>query len=120
MPFADPVMDAGQPCLEICEDEMDDGQKLVGHFGITTFGDGVGIVTALAQVGVTAPVVRDDQRPRSDRAIDKSAWIWRFSQRRPTAARAMHTAHRFSRLARLQACDGAPRPRKRPELCSAS
>jgi len=40
MPFADPVMDAGQPCLEICEDEMDDGQKLVGHFGITTFGNG--------------------------------------------------------------------------------
>src|SRR5271165_7087020 len=73
MPFADPVMDAGQPCLEICEDEMDDGQKLVGHFGITTFGNGVVIVTALAQVGVTAPVVRDDQRPRSDRAIDKSA-----------------------------------------------
>src|SRR5208337_4127131 len=31
MPFADPVMDADQPCLEICEDEMDDGQKLVGH-----------------------------------------------------------------------------------------
>src|SRR5271166_4668975 len=27
MPFADPVLDAGQPCLEICEDEMDDGQK---------------------------------------------------------------------------------------------
>src|SRR5271154_6465300 len=73
MPFADAVMDAGQPCLEICEDEMDDGQKLVGHFGITTFGNGVVIVTALAQVGVTAPVVRDDQRPRSDRAIDKSA-----------------------------------------------
>src|SRR5271165_4101048 len=65
MPFADPVMDAGQPCLEICEDEMDDGQKLVGHFGITTFGNGVVIVTA--------PVVRDDQRPRSERAIDKSA-----------------------------------------------
>ena len=55
MPFADPVMDACQPCLEICEDEMDDGQKLVGHFGITTFGNGVVIVTALAQVGVTAP-----------------------------------------------------------------
>src|SRR5271165_5813266 len=54
MPFADPVMDAGQPCLEICEDEMDDGQNLVGHFGITTFGNGVMIVTALAQVGVTA------------------------------------------------------------------
>ena len=73
MPFADPVIDAGQPCLEICEDEMDNGQKLVGHFGITAFGNGVVNVTALAQVGVTAPVVRDDQRPRSDRAIDKSA-----------------------------------------------
>src|SRR5271166_4048221 len=73
MPFADPVMDADQPCLEICEDEMDDGQKLVGHFGITTFGNGVVIVTALAQVGVTAPVVRYDQRPRSNGAIDKSA-----------------------------------------------
>src|SRR5271166_5018575 len=56
MPFADPVMDADQPCLEICEDEMDDGQKLVGHFGITTFGN---------------------------------------------------------------ACDGAPRRRRRPELCGA-
>ena len=66
-------MDAGQPCLEICEDEMDDGQKLLGHFGITAFGNGVVIVTALAQAGVTAPIVRDDQRPRNDGAIDKSA-----------------------------------------------
>src|SRR5208337_3617765 len=73
MPFADPVVDAGQPCLEVREDEMDDGQKLVGHFGIAAFGNGVVIVTALAQVGVTAPVVRDDQRPRNNRAIDKSA-----------------------------------------------
>ena len=73
MPFAHPVMDAGQPCLEICEDEMDDEQKLVGHFGITHIGNGVVIVTALAQVGVTTPVVRDDQRPRSNHAIDKSA-----------------------------------------------
>src|SRR5208282_6710360 len=66
MPFADPVVDAGQPCLEVREDEMDDGQKLVGHFGIAAFGNGVVIVTALAQVGVTAPVVRDDQRPRNN------------------------------------------------------
>src|SRR3974377_2213753 len=59
--------------LRFAKTRLDDGQKLVGHFGITTFGNGVVIVTALAQVGVTAPVVRDDQRPRSDRAIDKSA-----------------------------------------------
>src|SRR3974377_1415761 len=59
--------------LRFAKTRLDDGQKLVGHFGIPPFGKGVVIVTALAQVGVTAPVVRDDQRPRSDRAIDKSA-----------------------------------------------
>jgi len=33
MLWADPVMDTDQPRLEIGEDEMDDGQKLLGHFG---------------------------------------------------------------------------------------
>jgi hypothetical protein len=69
---ADPVMDTYQPRLEISEDEMDDGQELFGHFGIATFGNGVVIVAAFSQAGVTAPIVRDDQRPRSDGAIDKS------------------------------------------------
>src|SRR5665811_2293436 len=69
---ADPVMDTDQPRLEIGEDEMDDGQELLGHFGIPTFGNGVVIVAALPQAGVTAPIVGDDQRPRSDGAIDKS------------------------------------------------
>ena len=61
---ADPVMDTYQPRLEISEDEMDDGQELFGHFGIATFGNGVVIVAAFSQAGVTAPIVRDDQRPR--------------------------------------------------------
>src|SRR5208282_4559316 len=69
---ADPVMDTGQPCLEISEDEMDDGQELLGHFGIPAFRNGVVIVAELPQAGVTTPIVRDDQRPRSDGAIDKS------------------------------------------------
>src|SRR5664280_1489044 len=69
---ADPVMNTDQPRLEISEDEMDDGQELLGHFGIPTFGNGVVIVAALPQAGVTAPIVGDDQRPRSDGAIDKS------------------------------------------------
>src|ERR1700693_3355058 len=69
---ADPVMDTDQPRLEIGEDEMDDGQELLGHFGIPVFGDGMVVVAALAQAGVTAPIVCDDQRPRSDGAIDKS------------------------------------------------
>src|ERR1700688_3215098 len=64
-------MDTDQPRLEISEDEMDDGQKLLGYFGIATFGNGVMIVAAFRQAGVTAPIVRDDQRPRSDGAIDE-------------------------------------------------
>ena len=70
---ADPVMDTGQPRLEIGEDEMDDGQELLCHFGIPTFGNGVVIVAALSQARVAAPIVRDDQRPRSDGATHKSA-----------------------------------------------
>src|SRR6202050_1203515 len=64
-------MDTDQPRLEISEDEMDDGQELLGYFGIATFGNGVVIVAAFPQAGITAPIVRDDQRPRSDGAIDK-------------------------------------------------
>ena len=70
---ADRVMDTDQPRLEIGEDEMDDGQELLCHFGIPTFGDGVVIVAALSQARVAAPIVRDDQRPRSDGASHKSA-----------------------------------------------
>src|ERR1700694_4953567 len=69
---ADPVMDTDQPRLEISENEMDNGQELLGHFEIATFGNGVVIVAAFPQAGATAPIVRDDQRPRSDGAIDKS------------------------------------------------
>ena len=69
---ADPVMDTDQPRLEIGEDEMDDGQDRLGHFGIAAFGNGVVIVAALAQAGATALIVRDDRRPRSDGANEKS------------------------------------------------
>src|SRR5271169_4231537 len=82
---ADPVMDTGQPCLEISEDEMDDGQELLGHFGIPAFGNGVVIVAELPQAGVTAPIVCDDQRPRSDGAIDKSTKRFGASVRLPSA-----------------------------------
>src|SRR5450631_738557 len=69
---ADPVMDADQPRLEVGEYEMDDRQEIFGHFRIATFGNGVVVVAALAQSGVAAPIVRDDQRSRSDGALDKS------------------------------------------------
>lgn len=61
---ADPVMDTDQLCLEIGEDEMDDGQELLGHFGIPTFGNGVVIVAALPQVDVTAPMLVDVHQVR--------------------------------------------------------
>src|SRR5450631_933183 len=70
---ADPVMDSDQPRLEIGEYEMDDGQELLCHFGIPTFGNGVVIVAALSQARVAAPIVRNDQRPWSNGATDKSA-----------------------------------------------
>src|SRR5471030_1623933 len=69
---ADPVMDADQPRLEVGEYEMDDRQEILGHFRIATFGNGVVVVAALAQSGVAAPIVRDDQRSRSNGALDKS------------------------------------------------
>src|ERR1019366_6499276 len=72
MLWADPVMDTAQPRLEIGEDEMDDGQKLLGHFGIPTCGNGVVIITVLAQAGVTAPIVRDDQRRRRSGRGDRT------------------------------------------------
>ena len=72
MPCADPVMGTGQPGLEIREDEMDDWQELFGQFGVPALGNGVVIVTALAQAGVTAPIVRDDHCPRSDSSFNKS------------------------------------------------
>src|SRR5271166_5185668 len=64
-------MDTAQPRLEICADKMSDRQELLGHFGIPTFGDGVVIVASLPQTGITVPIVGDDQRPRSDGAINK-------------------------------------------------
>src|SRR5665213_3625203 len=69
---ADPVMDADQPRLEVGEYEMDDRQEVLGHVRIATFGNGLVVVAALAQPGVAAPIVRDDQRSRSNGALDKS------------------------------------------------
>src|SRR5271165_4985798 len=69
---ADPVMGAEQPRLEVGEYEMDDGQEIVGYFRITTFGNGFVVVAALTQSGVAAPIVRDDERARSNGALDES------------------------------------------------
>src|SRR5271170_152095 len=90
MPCAYSVMDADQPCLEIGEDEVDDRQELLGHLGIPTCGNGVVIVTTLAQACVTAPIVRDNQSPRRHGAIDESTKRFGAAvsrDRQPNAAR---------------------------------
>ncbi len=44
---ADAVMDAGDPGLQVRENEMDDGQKVFGNLRIAECGDGVMAVAAL-------------------------------------------------------------------------
>ena len=41
MLVADTVMDAVRPRFQIGENEVDDGQKVVGNLGIATLGDGM-------------------------------------------------------------------------------
>ena len=53
----DPVMDAVQPRFQVCEDEMDDWQILLGDLRIAPFSDGEVFVAALGKAGVAAPVV---------------------------------------------------------------
>jgi hypothetical protein len=79
MQYVDSVMCSDQPRLEIGEDEMDDGQELLGRLGLPILGNGVVIVAARAQTGVTAAIVREDQRLRSDGTIDKSTQRFRAS-----------------------------------------
>ena len=45
---ADAVMYADQPRLEIGKDEMNDGQELVHHLGISTLGNRVVVVAAFS------------------------------------------------------------------------
>ena len=79
---ADPVMDADQPRLEVGEDQMDDRQELLDHLWISACGNSVVIIAALAQAGVAAPIIRDDQvlgatapstNPQSDLALRSAA-----------------------------------------------
>jgi hypothetical protein len=48
-------MDTDQPRLEISEDEMDDGQELLGYFGIATFGSWARSVFAPVAVPPAGP-----------------------------------------------------------------
>jgi hypothetical protein len=60
---------------------MDHRQEIVGCFRIAAFGNGLVVVAALAQSNVAAPIVRNDERARSNSVLDKpteriAASIW--------------------------------------------
>ena len=69
----DPVMDAVQPRFQVCEDEMDDWQILLGDLRIAPFSDGEVFVAALGKAGVAAPVVGDERRARDNGALNEAA-----------------------------------------------
>ena len=69
----DPVMDAVQPRFQVCEDEMDDWQILLGDLRIAPFSDGEVFVAALGKAGVATPVVGDERRARHNGALHEAA-----------------------------------------------
>lgn len=66
-------MGAVQPGFQVCEDEMDDWQILLGDLRIAAFGDGEVFVAALGEPGVAAPVVGDERRARHNGTLDEAA-----------------------------------------------
>lgn len=69
---ADAVMDAVQPRLQVREDEMANRQEFRGHLWIAAFGNRVMIISPLAQAGISAPVIGDDQSAGYDGSLNKS------------------------------------------------
>jgi hypothetical protein len=76
-----PVMGAVQPRFQVCEDEMDDWQILLGDLRIAAFGDGEVFVAALGEARVAAPVVSDERRARHNGTLDEAAERLRASVR---------------------------------------
>lgn len=68
---ADTVMDAVDPRFQIGEDQMDDRQKVFGNLWVATLGNGKVFIPPLAEAGISAPIVSDGQRPRSDGALNE-------------------------------------------------
>ena len=66
------VVDAVEPGLQIGEDEVDHRHELFGHFGFAAFGNCMVVEAPLAQAGIAAPIVGDDQRAWLDGILDKA------------------------------------------------
>src|SRR5450432_233433 len=66
------VVDAVEPGLQVGDDEVDHRHELFGNFGITAFSNRMVVVAPLAQAGIAAPIVGDDQRTRHYGILDKA------------------------------------------------
>ena len=73
MLMADTVMDADEPRFQIGEDEMDDRQIVLGNLWVAALGNGKVFIPALAEAGISTPIVSDGQRPRSNGALHEPA-----------------------------------------------
>ena len=62
-------MDADEPRFQIGEDEMDDRQIVLGNLWVAALGNGKVFIPALAEAGISTPIVSDGQRPRSNGAL---------------------------------------------------
>ena len=69
MLMADTVMDADEPRFQTGEDEMDDRQIVLGNLWVAALGNGKVFIPALAEAGISTPIVSDGQRPRSNGAL---------------------------------------------------
>ena len=66
---ADAMMNAVQPCLQVREDQMDDGHELLRHLRVAALGDRMMVVAFLAQPAIAAPIIGDDQRAGFDGTV---------------------------------------------------
>ena len=55
--------------IQIGEDEMVDRQIVLGNLWVAALGNGKVFIPALAEAGISTPIVSDGQRPRSNGAL---------------------------------------------------
>ncbi len=72
---ADAVVNATEPCFEIGEHEVNDGQEGLGNLHVTTFSDGGMKISSLSERRLTAPVVGDGDAWRND-ALDEATQLF--------------------------------------------
>jgi hypothetical protein len=65
---ADAVVHAVEPCFEVAENQVDDGQIFFRHVSATVLGCGQVREAALGQATVRIPAIRDDHSARHNRA----------------------------------------------------